>query len=35
MLKMDTNIDDIIPESFALVREAAKELWVKDIMMFN
>ena len=26
-------IQQAIPESFALVREAAKELWVRDIMM--
>ena len=29
------SLDSVIPESFALVREAAKEHWEKDIMMFN
>ena len=36
MLKMDPlKIDEIVPESFALVREAAKAFWGKGIMMSN
>ena len=29
------SLDEIIPMSYALVREAAKGLWAKGIMMFN
>ena len=34
-LKEGRKLDSIIPESFALVREAAKELLTRDIMMFS
>lgn len=28
-------LDDLLPEAFAVVREAAKELWGNDITMFR
>ena len=31
----DLNVDEIIPESFALVREARKGRWAKDTMKFS
>ena len=32
---MDVKLDEILPEAFALVREASKEQEMNDILMFN